>query len=86
MAKLIRINPDESREVIHNVTGIGISARIKHPQPAPVSEMPPRQEFYAVRLLKPGKRKDGRETEYYVEMDREEAVAVARDLARFLGR
>ena len=83
MAKLIKINPDETREVLHDVPGIGVSARIKHPTPAPNDA----QEFYALRLLKPNNEGDGagKETEYYVEFGRDEARAIVRDLARFLG-
>lgn len=79
MAKLIRINPNESREVLHDVPGIGTSARIKHP------EQGPPQRFYALRLLKPGKRKDGKETEYYAELSRDEALHLRNDLITFLG-
>lgn len=81
MAKLIRINPNESRDVLHDVPGIGVSARIKHTEPDKA------QEFFAVRLLKPNAEGDGAgaETEYYVELGRDEAKLVMRDLARFLG-
>jgi hypothetical protein len=78
MAKLIRINPDESRDVLHDVPGIGVSARKKHAD----GLMNSPQEFFAVRLLKAPADQD--QTEYYVEMSRAEASAVLRDFQTFI--
>lgn len=74
MAKLIKISPKEKRTTIHDVEGIGTSARKKH---SDVTKPP--QEFFALRLLK---REDG--TEYYVEMSRQEALAAWKDLGIYL--
>jgi hypothetical protein len=81
--RLIKINPDESRETLHDVPGLGVSYRIKHRKP-PGSNVPA-QEFFAVRLLKPTEGDGaGRESEYYVEMSRDEALTLVYDLARLV--
>lgn len=81
MARLIKISPTEKRTTLHDVEGIGVSARKKHTKVPPIGASNT-QEFFAVRLLKG----DGDGTEYYVEMSREEAVAVSRDLRVFLSQ
>lgn len=81
MARLIKISPTEKRTTLHDVEGIGVSARIKHATIHPITAET-RQEFYAIRLLKG----DGDGTEFYVEMDLVEANAVIDDLATFVGR
>jgi len=78
MAKLIRINPNEGRDLLHSIPGVGTSARRKHSSPADTDE------FFAVRLLKnPDTTAD--QTEYYVELSRDEAVTVVEDLQHYLG-
>jgi hypothetical protein len=49
MAKLIKISPKEKRTTIHDVEGIGTSARKKH---ADVTE--PAQEFFAPTPIEAG--------------------------------
>jgi len=82
MAKLIRINPNESRDTLHDVEGIGTSMRRKHPAQANSLSQTPR-EYYAVRLVKAAPGED--QTEYYVEMSRYEAIALLDDLNRYVG-
>lgn len=75
MARLIHIRSDERRTTVHDVEGVGTSARKKHNAGALTSP----QEFFAVRLLK-----DETGSEYYVELSRAEAAAVLRDFKVYL--
>lgn len=83
MAKLIRINSDESRDVLHDTPGIGVSARRKHRSTGGGSLLQP-SEYYAVRTLKAASQDNAPETEYYLELDRAEAQALHEDLGGFL--
>lgn len=81
MARLIKINPDETRETIHDVPGVGVSARRKYGGSGGGTLYAP-QEFFAVRVLKRPPGED--QTEYYVELDRSEAASLVRDLTGYL--
>lgn len=78
MAKLIRINADNTRDVIHDVPGVGTSQRRKHVFNANA------EEFFAVRVLKRPEGQD--QTEYYTELSRVEAEALYADLDAYLGK
>lgn len=78
MAKLVRINTDNTRDTVHEVPGVGTSQRRKHLFSQPT------QEFFAVRLLKRPEGQD--QTEYFVELSREEAQAVYADLDKYLDK
>lgn len=78
MAKLVRINADKTRYTMHETPGVGTSQRRKHLFSAAT------QEYYAVRLLKRAPHED--QTEYFVELTREEAEAVYLDLDAYLGK
>lgn len=78
MAKLVRINADNTRYTMHETPGVGTSQRRKHLFSAPT------QEYYAVRLLKRAPDQD--QTEYFVELTRDEAEAVYADLDAYLGK